>query len=282
MSDEKPKETSYGYGLAYQAKQLEKYKNREQTHWKLRIELARRLVEQHVLPRFAGKPPAAITVVDVGCSIGTFAVEFAKWGYRAYGIDFDPAAITGARELARQENVKAEFVCGDIAEWPHDFPPIDIAVCFDIFEHLHDDEMGALLAAIRKQFSAAGCLVFHTCPTQFDYLFLGRVWLHWPLVLLRWLPPAAFTKVVKAYGRLVDIGLLALKGVTYQELIKREGHCNPTTLERLADVLQRSGYQLLHVECAQLYPGYARVEARFAGQPISRMNLYGVAIPKPA
>ena len=105
--------------------------------------MANRLVSQYALPRLGHKSTSDIIVTDVGCSIGTFAIEFAKLGYRSYGVDFDPEALTQARRLCEEEKTHAEFICGDIANWNKQLPPIDIAICFDIFEHLHDDELGS-------------------------------------------------------------------------------------------------------------------------------------------
>jgi 2-polyprenyl-3-methyl-5-hydroxy-6-metoxy-1,4-benzoquinol methylase len=73
--------------------------------------------------------------------------------YQCYGIDFDPIVLEIASQLAKEENVSPKYVCGNIADWTSAFPPIDIAVCFDIFEHLHDDELGSFLTSIRKQLS---------------------------------------------------------------------------------------------------------------------------------
>lgn len=95
-----PKETFYKYGREYQLKQAEKYKNRENNHWKFRIDMAKTLVERYSLPRFKGKPNKEVIVVDVGCSIGTFAIEFAKMGYQSFGIDLDKSALDIARQLS--------------------------------------------------------------------------------------------------------------------------------------------------------------------------------------
>src|SRR6185503_17586263 len=90
----KPKATSYQYGEEYQTQLAEKYRNRHSNHWKVRVALANRLVSQYALPRLGHKSTSDIIVTDVGCSIGTFAIEFAKLGYRSYGVDFDPEALT--------------------------------------------------------------------------------------------------------------------------------------------------------------------------------------------
>jgi SAM-dependent methyltransferase len=225
------------------------------------------------------RPSDDIVVVDVGCAIGTFAIEFAKLGYRTYGIDFDRSAIDIAVQLAAAEKVSPEFVCGDISEWKAQFPPIDIAICFDIFEHLHDDEIGAFLASIRRQLSANGALVFHTYPTQYDYVFHHKSYRSWPLLPLAVVSQSAFAKAVRVYTSLFDALLVLMTGDTYHERIKCKPHCNPTTKERLTDILNRAGYDVLVMKSANLYDGKSSLARRFDKQPITFRNLYGVAVP---
>jgi 2-polyprenyl-3-methyl-5-hydroxy-6-metoxy-1,4-benzoquinol methylase len=275
-----PKSTSFEYGKDYQLDQAEKYRNRRANHWQARIGLAHKLIDDYVVPRLRNKPPRDIVVVDVGCSIGTFAIELAKKGYRCYGIDFDPDALGIAHELSQEENVSPEFICGDVADWGKTFPSIDIAVCFDIFEHLHDDELGALLVAIRRGLSANGSLIFHTFPTQYDHLFFWKPYVRYPLAMLRRLPQPIFNRFTKAYADLFDIGLLLKRGFTHREGVKLSGHCNTTTSERLKDILVRAGYEVVLIESSNLYPFFDSVQQRLACQPITHRNLYGVAIPK--
>jgi glycosyltransferase involved in cell wall biosynthesis/2-polyprenyl-3-methyl-5-hydroxy-6-metoxy-1,4-benzoquinol methylase len=281
MTDsKKPKPTSYLYGMEYQFEQANKYRNRHNSHWKFRIDLAHSLVNKYSLPRLRKKQIGDIIVVDVGCSIGTFAIEFARLGYRSWGMVFDAEALEIAKQLCDEENVSAEFVQADISDWKQDFPPIDIAICFDIFEHLHDDELGSFLQSIRKQLSEEGSLVFHTFPTQYDYIFFGKGYLRLPLTPFRTLSTSRFNRVVKAYASLIDIALLVKIGSTYKEAIKSSGHCNPTTKERLKDILERSGYDIVYMESSQLYSFQESVQKQFSNQPISHRNLYGVAVPR--
>lgn len=283
----KPKETSYEYGKAYQLAQAEKYRCRHENHWHLRIELAERLVKEYVTPMFSGVGKENIVVVDVGCSIGTFALEFAREGYRAYGVDFDESAIEVAMILSEEEKVSAEFLCKDVSALGDDFPPVDIAVCFDIFEHLHDDELGGLLQGIRRMLSEKGYLVFHTFPTEYDYLFytdefnlLGRRFLYVPLLLFRKLSPTRFSRIVRAYATFLDLFWIITKGMTYRQSIKAESHCNPMTKERLTDILERNGYEILTIQTSQVYPYEAGMKKRFSNQPMADRNIFGVAAPK--
>ena len=275
------KQTSATYGTALQQRQLAKYRGRDRNHWGWRIDVARRLL--------GGQEPGSC--LDVGCSIGTFAIELAKDGWDSYGVDFDPEAIAVARLLAEEEGVRATFVCGDVAAWD---PPVelDVALCMDIFEHLHDDELGALLSAVRRRLRPGGRLIFHTHPQQYDYLFAGgelpkrvqRVLFAQSIAMLAplsWLPPALFSLWTRCVALLVDAELLVTTGKTYREHIVKARHCNPLTRDRLERMPRRAGYEVELIETTTRQR--ARFHGLFADQPVAHRNLYGVAVvPAPA
>lgn len=279
------KDTSFAY-QEYQGKQAEKYRNRENNHWKIRIEIANRLFDAHALPKLKNKSKDDIVIVDVACSIGTFAIEFAKRGFHTYGVDFDAEALKIANKLAREEQVHPEFVHADISEWSMNFPEIDVVLCMDVFEHLHDDELGAMLQSLRKQMSDSSVLIFHTFPTQYDYLFNGTNGRYrYPLLPLRNLKPDTFTRITRAYASLLDAYWLLRTGTDRREKIKKKSHCNPLTLERLTDISQRAGFEVKVMDLEQLYPddlftGNPEIQGKFRGQPISYRNLSGVLVPK--
>lgn len=268
------------YGIAFQRQQVEKYRGRATNHWRERIALAHRLVDGHVLPRRPGEPPSSLVVADVGCSMGTFAIEFAKRGFRAYGVDFDAAALEVARSLAQEEGVSPEFFEGDVADWGDRFPPIDIAICFDIFEHLHDDQLGALLTGVRRALHPKGALVFQTYPTELDWLFAGHRSVRAPLVPFARLPAPIFTRAARAYASLLDVGLVLATGKTHRERHQHAGHCNPTTRERLEAIFEHTGFDVVVLEQGTLYGDHERPTRVFAHQPIAARNLWGVVTPK--
>lgn len=267
------------YGIAYQRQQVEKYRARATNHWRERIALAHRLVDDHVLPRRVGEDTSSLVVADVGCSIGTFAIEFAKRGFRSFGVDFDAAAIEVARALAKEEGVAPEFFCGDVADWSARYPPIDIAICFDIFEHLHDDQLGSLLTAVRRALHPKGALVFQTYPTEHDWLFAGHRIVRAPLLPFARLPTSVFSRVVRAYSSLLDVGLVLTTGKTHRERHANAVHCNPTTPERLRALFARTGFEVLVIESGTLYADHERTTHTFARHPIASRNIWGVACP---
>jgi SAM-dependent methyltransferase len=278
--DKLPKVTSFAYGQEYQEEQVSKHRQRHKNHWQARIQLAHEMIEKWAIPRFKGRAFYDVKVLDVGCSIGTMAIEMASRGFKTYGVDFDASAIAIAKNLCDEEGVTVEFHQGDVAEWGDKLGlKVDLALCFDIFEHLHDDELGAMLQSIRRLLVADGVLVFHTFPLQYDYLFFSRKILTLPLDPFRWLSPKCFERIVRVYALLIDIALLIGTGKIYKERIERLSHCNPTTKDRLKAILQRAGYEVVFIETDNIYPFHWKSMKRFLGHSSAHRNMYGVAYP---
>lgn len=61
---------------------------------------------------------AGLDVVHVQCHIGHDTISLARRGARVTGVDFSPAAIAKARDLARRSGVDAEFVEADSTALP--------------------------------------------------------------------------------------------------------------------------------------------------------------------
>jgi 2-polyprenyl-3-methyl-5-hydroxy-6-metoxy-1,4-benzoquinol methylase len=82
-----PKATSYAYGEIYQRQMVEYYKQSkiasDGNHEYLRVVLARNLINNWALPRLSHKQKQETVIVDIGCSVGLFAIEFAKQGYKS-------------------------------------------------------------------------------------------------------------------------------------------------------------------------------------------------------
>lgn len=265
------------YGLEYQLKQANKYRNRDKNHWKIRIALAFDLVNKYAIKNINKKAQETI-VVDVGCSIGTFAIEFAKLGFKSFGVDLDDFALEIAKKLSKEEKVSPKFICGNISEWNNfSRSPIDIAICFDIFEHLYDNEIISFLQSIRKNLSKNGYLIFHTFPTQYDYIFYPNEYkMYWPLIPFRNIKTSRFNKLVRIYSLFLDLLYLIRSGKAYNEQIRTSSHCNPLSKSRLRNIFLRSGFKIIYLESSQLYPFKKKIQDTFSKQPISYRNLYGV------
>jgi len=285
------KQTSYEYGDDYQ-RQMVTYYRRLKTDppdsaaretFRLVIDLIQQAHSRQ------GRRKQDTVVVDVGCSIGTFAIECSKLGFRSFGVDFDSSAIKLARQLNSEEEASAEFHQMDVADWTNKFPLIDIAVCADIFEHLHDDELGSLLVALRKSLRPDGVVVFHTAPQEFDYLFwrksgeVGFITVPWILWPFKWLSDEAFTRLTRIAALALDAWLVASTGKSYKEHIKKADHPNPLTTSRLKDLLSRAGFEILQVATrtseAQMHPKHRKF---FRAHTVTHRSLYGLARPRAA
>ena len=274
-----PKATSFHYGKDYQLEQVEKHRDRRNNHWAQRIAIIHQLIDEYVLPRIN---PTSIdkqlTALDVGCSVGTMAIEMAARGFVSHGVDFDAAALELARQLADEEQVHVTFYNNDVSDLSSVADTeYDIILCSDIFEHLHDDELGSLLNSLKSCLKAGGYLVFYTFPTQYDFLFYSRDFISWPLWPFKWLKISHFDRIARAYASIIDAMLLLTSGVTYKEKIKRHSHCNPTTPDRLMDILQRAGYDVDIMKTDNIYPFKKKISSRFSGQRIAHRNMYGIA-----
>jgi SAM-dependent methyltransferase len=102
-------------------------------------------------------------VLDVTCGPGLYAVELARRGCQVTGIDFGPAAIAYARELAGAEGVaeRCRFVEADVRAVDFaDLQPFDAALFLygqlGVFKR---DETQALLEGIAGALRAGGKLV---------------------------------------------------------------------------------------------------------------------------
>jgi SAM-dependent methyltransferase len=61
---------------------------------------------------------AGLDVLHVQCHIGHDTISLSRRGARVTGVDFSPASLTRARELARRAGVRAEFVEADSTALP--------------------------------------------------------------------------------------------------------------------------------------------------------------------
>lgn len=62
------------------------------------------------------KIPAGARILDLGCGYGRISIELARMGYNVVGLDFSDELLEIARGLAKDQNVKVDFVQGDMRQ----------------------------------------------------------------------------------------------------------------------------------------------------------------------
>jgi SAM-dependent methyltransferase len=123
-------------------------------------------------------------VLDVGCSGGLHALEFARRGFRVVGIDVEPSAILLAEARARSLGLPAEFHTLDVAE--DDLSRLGgfqlIYSIGNVLSHVRRDRLPAVLAGLRRRLASAGALVLDVLaiadpfPREVREESLGIVW----------------------------------------------------------------------------------------------------------
>jgi SAM-dependent methyltransferase len=120
-----------------------------QTPWtRLRLAAIRDLVE----------PLPGERVLDLGCAAGAVAHFLSTFGCEAVGVDAEPLAVETARRLFP----RLRFEVADVRELPFADASFDKAVAADLVEHLHDDELAAMLAEARRVLVPGGSLSLYT------------------------------------------------------------------------------------------------------------------------
>jgi methyl halide transferase len=99
-------------------------------------------------------PPAPGRVAVPGCGRGHDVRFLARRGFTAVGFDFSPAALAAARELARTDNVSAEFVERDLfslgIDYARAFDGVWEYTCFCAIDPRRRPEYVRTMAAIVK------------------------------------------------------------------------------------------------------------------------------------
>lgn len=131
----------------------------EDRHWWYR---GRRTVIEGVLDGLALPHPARI--LDAGCGSGRNMIELARRG-TVTGVELSSASV----EIARGRDT-GEVVEGSILEMPFADDSFDLAVSFDVIEHLEDD--GRALRELRRLVAPGGALLL-TVPA-YQWLWSGH------------------------------------------------------------------------------------------------------------
>jgi ubiquinone/menaquinone biosynthesis C-methylase UbiE len=149
-------DVKYYYDEAYFADLSARYRER--------IPFARQRIANvlSLLPDVKGK-----SLLDVGCGMGTFAIETAARGAFSVGVDMMDTAIKAAQHVAKAEGVSATFTLADAANLPLEDKTTDVTIAADFTEHLDDATLERVLNELARVMKPGGTLIIYTpSPTH--------------------------------------------------------------------------------------------------------------------
>jgi len=119
---------------------------------------------QYVLERFS--PRAGQAVLDLGCGGGELLPYLAATGSTVFALDYSTDAVEVARSLIEKfPNALRDRVCmekGDVKSLPYPDRFFDIIYCFDVLEHINDDEVREMLREVGRVLKRGGRFIFTT------------------------------------------------------------------------------------------------------------------------
>jgi len=105
-----------------------------------------------------------ISILDVGCGTGRHSIELTKRGYRLTGIDLSESMLTVARENAKAQQCKVQFLQADARHlvYTRQFD-VAIMLCEGGFPLMETDEMNfQILKNVTKALTENGKFIFTT------------------------------------------------------------------------------------------------------------------------
>lgn len=259
------------YNPGYSASQLAKFMFRKGNHWRDRIEIAFDLVAKL---EFGGKD-----VLDLGTSIGTYAVEFASRGYNVQAVDLDDKAIKIAGVMAKKYGLDIDFRVGDISDRSNfKACSFDIISAMDIIEHLPGPVLEKTIANCYHWLRPGGYLIYHTVPLKYDVVFhKSPMW--YLLAPVCFLPERVFNRLTDIDYKLYNSIQRIIKGKSYEDKIKETVHCNLQTRGSFIKILKGSGFHNVYDRVCTTEERFKKgvKEVIFKNKEYYKKDLFGVA-----
>jgi ubiquinone/menaquinone biosynthesis C-methylase UbiE len=107
----------------------------------------------------------AVSVLDLGCGVGRFAIFLGKSGFNVVGADISAVGIARARTWARQERVEIGFCIADAVRLPFKDRSFDAVVANSVLDHMSLGQAKEAGGEIRRVLSDSGLVC-----ASFDHL----------------------------------------------------------------------------------------------------------------
>lgn len=221
----------------YSDNQQKKFLNRYNNHWKYRIENCFQYIDS-----LEGK-----RVLDLGCNIGTFAIESVLRGAKeAIGVDLDSYALKLAHDNARNSRVNNQcfFVACNVSKLGLQSESIDIIMAEDIFEHLLNPILKETLFECKRVLKKNGIVVGHTFPTKYEPLFNNKRFF-FKLLIAVFKGNDSRDYILELYNKYF--------GKAHEASIKDDKHCNPLDHVDFLTLIKKADFKVDTYKTHQLY-----------------------------
>lgn len=100
-----------------------------------------------------GAPRAAL---ELGCGVGRFSRYLAQQGLQVTGVDFSPVAIAKARERSAGDDVRPNFVVGDVTHLDALSGPFDVSFDVGCFHCLDQNAQRGYVSEVLRLLKPGG------------------------------------------------------------------------------------------------------------------------------
>lgn len=227
-------------------------------------------------------------VLDLGCGVGTFALDFAKRGCQTVGLDISPRSIQACVENQKKLNIEnATFIKADIQENVFQPESFDSIIAADIIEHLNPILLRKALENCFMWLRKGGALVIHTFPTRYYYQVMTPASL--ALLPLMWMSSYNAERYVRFLHK-TFFNMISL--VVFRKTIHRyfatRGHCNPPHPKAFYNIVKNAGFTIKKYELFDLplsvlrmnQPSFSFLKSIINKQDILKSSI-GVVAVKP-
>jgi len=238
------------YNKEFIERQLTKYLNSDNNFWKEKLKSIFQLTG--ILSN--------MSILDLGCGIGTCALEYAKMGNVTFGVDFTLGAVQAGKDLVRQRGIRNCFFCvGDISRMPIKDNMFDVIIASDIVEHLTPEALNKTLAECKRILRSGGKLFIYTWPTKYYHIFGSKAFL--PFILpFFWFPKRFFKKYIEfLFSYPVQFYYKIRKGKALNEIMKQSNHPGLLLKDILKESLLNQNFMVIDIYVKNLYEQIGKI-----------------------
>jgi ubiquinone/menaquinone biosynthesis C-methylase UbiE len=110
------------------------------------------------------EPGRGEKIIDIGCGVGTWVYNAARYGAEAYGVDYSEESIRMARQLIKRFDVadKTKLFVADGTRLPFEDGFFDKATAIEFIEHINLREKDIFLQELYRVLKPGGIAVIST------------------------------------------------------------------------------------------------------------------------